>query len=134
MTEKLYLITEAQIDAFVSAVGDKLGRGIAHKWKSDLLQALALLQGKPAAYRLPDPDAPKKYHYFDLYEVEPVKHALEALYTSPQAITPITAADITPTMYQEWSKIFRADDMSIACPKDGEIIAAAYNAVIKPRS
>jgi hypothetical protein len=44
--------------------------------------------------------------------------------------TPITSADITPAMHQEWGNIFVTEDMSFASPKDGEIMAAAVNAYL----
>jgi hypothetical protein len=65
---------------------DSYGCGAHHP---DLLPLLDQPEGEPVAYRLPDPDVNKKHHYFDLNEVEHVKHVLEALYTSPQPPTAI---------------------------------------------
>jgi len=48
--------------------------------------------------------------------------------THPAPFTPITADDVTPAMYQEWSKIFIGDDMRFATPKNRDMIAAAVNA------
>jgi hypothetical protein len=58
---------------------------------------------------------------------EPLVEHYKNMMDTEQA-TPITSADITPAMHQEWNKIFVAEDMSFASPKDGEIMAAAVNA------
>lgn len=136
MTDKLYLITEADRDNILHAlsVPEHADEG-ENATAIVLLQSLPMVSGEPVAYR---------YSFscgevWTLSNLEPgkairVEALVESLYTSPQPLQPITAADITPAMHREWNKIFRADDMSVATPSDGAIMAAAYNAVIKGRA
>lgn len=126
-----YIITDVQCEQVLQAI--RMPHGFTAEVK-EMLQSLPMVSGEPVAYRLVDPDFAKKHHYFDLNEVEPVKHVLEPLYTSPHPLQPISANDVTDEMIDELAK---------QCPTyntvevDRQIIAASvniYDAVIKHRS
>lgn len=135
MTDQLILTTAQRVNLCELIEKD----GFPNQPAIDMLQSLAMVQGEPVARMLHslkplvtiNSDIARSYTEYPDNKHPDVWREGAKLYTSPQALTPITAADITPAMHQEWSKIFHADDMSITCPKDGEIMAAAYNAVIK---
>jgi hypothetical protein len=98
-----------------------------HKDAMEMLQSLPMVSAEPVAWRRFDDIA---------WHVELTTNddydGWDPLYTSPQALTPISADDVTDEMYNEWQKVF--GESITYCPKDSEIMAAAYNAVIKHRS
>lgn len=145
MTEPTYLLTEADKDYFIKCIKTLCTGSHSDVTKTaqtlqGMLQSLHMVSGEPVAwtwdtmgsggmsgYRIAHFQINKPKKTTTMFDLTP-------LYTSPQALTPITADDVTPAMLKEWNKIFGLGDMSVASPKDGEIMAAAYNAVIKHRS
>ena len=121
-----YLITEAQIEEPRKVLPD-------NDWGQSLEDLL---------HSLPTPDTERCIQNLVVALVESkgwmrsyadaiIRDAIDRVHLTATAIT---ADDVTPAMLQEWNKIFLDEDISIKCPKDGAIMAAAYNAVIKNRS
>jgi hypothetical protein len=123
MTDKLYLITEAQRDLL-------LANHLMLKHETDVLQSLPMVSGEPAAYMF------RTDEYFeigglaplpskrDLLEIAEQGATVIHLYTSPQALTPITADDVTEAIRQE----FLTKDVL------DEAIATVFNFIVKHRS
>lgn len=132
-----YLITAAQRQTLL----DTYKYDGVDKWEGniDMLQSLPTVDSQPVDANMPYTERciqnlvvalVVSKGWMHSYADAIIRDAIDRVHLT---VTAITADDVTPAMHQEWNKIFRADDMSIACPKDGAIMAAAYNAVIKNR-
>lgn len=95
----------------------------------NMLQSLPMVTGEPVAYLAHFYIEPTIHTEaedgFDV--VEPIAEGAFPVYTSPQALAPITVDDVTDEMVDEYHK-------DIAFSQYAKlIITAAYNAVIKHR-
>lgn len=94
-----------------------------HKDAMEMLQSLPMVTDTPKAYILQNSeDSHKKLSWVENVDCESIP-----LFTSPQALTPITADDVTDEMHETFNMT------RIPFGPDREIMAAAYNAVIKHR-
>lgn len=124
MTDKL-ILTTAQRAGFIQALNGDGDTEVAIA----MLQSLPMVQGEPVAYRQKRLLGKNKHWHYDAHEINPdYLHEFEPLYTSPQPLQTITADDVTDDMVRVMSYFHGY------APTDKEVIAAAYNAVIKHRS
>ena len=152
MTDQLILTTvqrDAQIEALTNskeAIATSLHFGVDEVQAAsdisslnaaiDMLQSLPMVSGEPVAWQMKSLFSSNKWvgvtkaqceaaEETDAYTQEPRAIHTRRLYTSPQALKPITAKDVTDEMHETFDKTF------MPYGPDREIMAAAYNAVIK---
>ena len=133
MTEKLYLITEAQRQQLCELIEKD---GFSNKPATDMLQSLPMVSGEPVAWLITTElqDGTRRT-YAATGKYSHVKDACDfgnpvPLYTHAQPLQPITADEITPEIVAAYGANFNSWDT----PSYAEQIEAAYNAVIKHRS
>lgn len=135
MTDKLYLITEAQHDLLHKVIANAAcshfitDRPLIIE-ADKMLQSLPMVDREPVAWM--NPNSPysvmttnQKEHNEFQYSDEFLAGHTQPLYTSPQALTPITAADITDEMVEYIATHLRVKR---------EIMALSINSWIKHRS
>lgn len=132
-----YLITEAQRDQFPELIDSLL-----YGTQKDVLVAknaiIAMLQSLPVVdseVLATVTDVPPAFGYstYIRWHNSPPPRTGTRLYTSPQALTPITADDVTDEMVKSYINEAKSIDIATA-NINKSIMAAAYNAVIKNRS
>jgi hypothetical protein len=123
MTDKLYLITEAQRQ---QCIDSHLNNAVA------ILQSLPMVSAEPVAHIYPwvlerFATAETTGRAYSV-AVECADGVSVPLYTSPQALTPITADDVSDkTVIDLW----RIGVLTSTGTQGKEIAAKVYNAVIK---
>ena len=107
MTDKLYLMTEAQHTQLVVALGihpDFDADNLVDS-ATEMLQSLPMVEGEPAAWQIKFKDqngTQRQVTYThnaigDYRQIDP-NAICDPLYTSPQPLQPITAEDVTDQM------------------------------------
>ena len=123
---KQYVLTEDNLHAILSRIGDKLGHANIEVWKSDILQSLTELTGEPVAVRYKD-HSDKRWQFCNIQGSELLHDFLikQPLYTSPHPLQPITADMVTGEMVVAFLQTDRSTTQAT--------FMAAVNAWIKHR-
>ena len=124
MTEKLYLITETNRMDLISWLRQGKTQRVVNALENLTAKSLPMVDSEPVAYS--DGAFGGRFTYKCLNPAM-ILPDNTAFYTSPQALTTITADDVTDEMVNEPHNLTVLDN-----PKT--MIAAIYNAVIKHRS
>lgn len=138
MTEKLYLITEAQRDAQLHTLHECFNTvspetGPLIESASTMLQSLPMVDSQPAAFMFHTDEydeigglapLPSKR---DLLEIGKLGATVIPLYTSPQVLAPITAEDVTDEMVD---KALRSNNDGATPYSTRKAIASAVNAYL----
>lgn len=114
MTDKLYLITEAQRNSLLN---------LNYASASELLQSLPMVDSQPAAWAHSGFNLVVKHQMAVVCSVHGEGYTIP-LYTPPQALTTITADDVTDEMIDELARRYETYNTVEA---DREIIAALVN-------
>ena len=151
MTDKLYLITESQRDTLLVSLGMATPKtnsaldvivGSRLVAEADMLQSLPMVASQPVTIDTEAVQVLARRTYRQhknsirgqqITEADSFENhliwATAKLYTSPQALTQISADDITDEMLKYFTDQYKCG--SVNCNEDE--IVAAYNAVIKHR-
>ena len=136
MTDKQYLISKKEIDETIFSME---GAGKPINEIIDILQSLPMVSAEPVAWAIRIGNSPN-WSYCDtesdadFYGKRSVmRYEKKPLFASPQALTPITADDVTDEMVKSYINEAKSIDIATA-NINKSIMAAAYNAVIKNRS